>query len=473
MRIAYQGIPGSNSEAASIIFAANQGFISPEYIPAIHSMGVIELLNCGAADYGVMATQNLVAGQVEETRDALAGISYRILDAQWIPVHHCLFTKRPDVKIQCIASHIQALGQCRENLARRFPGVELREVEDTAIAARYLADGRLGENTAVLCRKNAGEAFGLHLVAENLEDDSRNMTEFILIKPIRLISKTVIVAGLGLMGGSMAKAIKSFTDCRVLGWNRTRAVAEKALEEGAVDAIAEEADFQTCDMLIPVLYPEATLRFLTEKIPMMKKNAMVVDLVGVKTRLVNEIGALALEHGVRYTGGHPMAGLAKAGYERSFADLYKGCSMILVPTVSTAPGDIDELSRFFRGLGFGTIKVCSAETHDQMIAHTSQLAHIVSNSYVKSPVSANYVGFSGGSYKDMTRIACLNEKVWKELFIWNRDALVPEIVGLITNMTMLRNAIESGDDAALENILRQGRIAKERIDAVNPDQPSD
>ncbi len=473
MRIAYQGIPGSNSEAASIIFAANQGFISPEYIPAIHSMGVIELLNCGAADYGVMATQNLVAGQVEETRDALAGISYRILDAQWIPVHHCLFTKRPDVKIQCIASHIQALGQCRENLARRFPGVELREVEDTAIAARYLADGRLGENTAVLCRKNAGEAFGLHLVAENLEDDSRNMTEFILIKPIRLISKTVIVAGLGLMGGSMAKAIKSFTDCRVLGWNRTRAVAEKALEEGAVDAIAEEADFQTCDMLIPVLYPEATLRFLTEKIPMMKKNAMVVDLVGVKTRLVNEIGALALEHGVRYTGGHPMAGLAKAGYERSFADLYKGCSMILVPTVSTAPGDIDELSRFFRGLGFGTIKVCSAETHDQMIAHTSQLAHIVSNSYVKSPVSANYVGFSGGSYKDMTRIACLNEKVWKELFIWNRDALVPEIDGLITNMTMLRNAIESGDDAALENILRQGRIAKERIDAVNPDQPSD
>ncbi len=473
MRIAYQGIPGSNSEAASIIFAANQGFISPEYIPAIHSMGVIELLNCGAADYGVMATHNLVAGQVEETRDALAGISYRILDAQWIPVHHCLFTKRPDVKIQCIASHIQALGQCRENLARRFPGVELREVEDTAIAARYLADGRLGENTAVLCRKNAGEAFGLHLVAENLEDDSRNMTEFILIKPIRLISKTVIVAGLGLMGGSMAKAIKSFTDCRVLGWNRTRAVAEKALEEGAVDAIAEEADFQTCDMLIPVLYPEATLRFLTEKIPMMKKNAMVVDLVGVKTRLVNEIGALALEHGVRYTGGHPMAGLAKAGYERSFADLYKGCSMILVPTVSTAPGDIDELSRFFRGLGFGTIKVCSAETHDQMIAHTSQLAHIVSNSYVKSPVSANYVGFSGGSYKDMTRIACLNEKVWKELFIWNRDALVPEIDGLITNMTMLRNAIESGDDAALENILRQGRIAKERIDAVNPDQPSD
>ena len=473
MRIAYQGIPGSNSEAASVIFASNQGFISPEYIPAIHSMGVVELLSCGAADYGVMATQNLVAGQVEETNKALAGLSYRIVDAQWIPVHHCLFTKNPDTEFTCIASHVQALGQCRENLARRYPGMELREVEDTAIAARYLADGRLPETTAVLCRKNAGEAFGLHLVAENLEDDTRNMTEFILIKPIRILNKTIIVAGLGLMGGSMAKAIKKYTDCRVLGWNRTRAVAEQALADGAIDAVASDEDFASCDMLIPVLYPDATLSFLKEKIPQMKKNAVVVDLVGVKTRLVNEIGALALECGVRYTGGHPMAGLAKAGYQRSFADLYKGSSMILVPSAATAPGDVDELSRFFRGLGFGGIKVCSAETHDQMIAHTSQLAHVVSNSYVKSPVSSNYVGFSGGSYKDMTRIACLNEKVWTELFIWNGEALLPEIDGLIHNMTMIRNAIESGDTRSLEGILRQGRIAKERIDAVNPDQPSD
>ena len=346
-------------------------------------------------------------------------------------------------------------------------------MEDTAIAARYLADGRLPEDTAVLCRKNAGEAFGLHLVAENLEDDPRNMTEFILIKPIRLISKTVVVAGLGLLGGSMAKAIKKYTDCTVLGWNRTRSVAERALDEGAIDAIASEEDLSNCDMLIPVLYPDATLEFLRRAVPQMKKDAMVVDLVGVKGRLVNEIGALARDCGVRYTGGHPMAGLARAGYERSFADLYKGASMILVPSVATAPGDIDQLSRFFRGLGFGKIKVCSAETHDRMIAHTSQLAHIVSNSYVKSPVSANYNGFSGGSYKDMTRIACLNEKVWKELFLWNRDALLPEIDDLISNMTLLRNAIESGDGEALENLLRRGREAKERIDAVNPDQPSD
>ena len=168
-----------------------------------------------------------------------------------------------------------------------------------------------------------------------------------------------------------------------------------------------------------------------------------------------------------------MAGLANAGFERSFADLYKGTSMILVPTIATAPGDIEELSGFFRSLGFGRSQICSAEIHDHMIAHTSQLAHIVSNSYVKSPVSANYVGFAGGSYKDMTRIACFNEKVWKELFIWNKAALLPEISDLIENMTKLRQAIEAEDYAVLEELLRQGRQAKEHIDAINPDQPSD
>ena len=474
MKIAYQGIPGSNSEAASVLFAQNQGFVAPEYLPAVHSRGVVDMLVRGEADYGVMATRNLIAGVVEESLEALKDFTYLTVDAQWLPVHHCLFVKDETViSFDCIASHVQALDQCRGNLLRRYPGVRQQEVEDTALAARYLAEGKLSPSTAVLCRKNAGEAFGLHLAAERLEDDPRNMTEFVLIKPIRLISKTVIVAGLGLIGGSMAKAIRKYTDCRVLGWNRTRSVAEQALSEGAIDAVAEEADFAACDMLLPALYPRAALSLLERVIPRMKAGAQVVDLIGVKSAVVERVAPLAKSCGVRYTGGHPMAGLARAGYERSFADLFKGASMVLVPTEATEPGDVEELSRFFRGLGFGRIQVCSAEIHDRMIAHTSQLAHVVSNSYVKSPVSANYNGFSGGSYKDMTRIACLNEKVWKELFILNRDALLPEIDDLIANMSALRNAIAAGDEDALEALLREGREAKERIDSMNPDQPSD
>ena len=474
MRIAYQGIPGSNSEAVSVLFAQNQGFVAPSYVPAVHSQGVIDLLSSGEAEYGVMATRNLMAGTVEESRAALENFSHLTVDAQWLSVHHCLFVRNDSVTdIDCIASHIQALEQCRRTLSRRYGGIAQREVEDTALAARYLAEGKLGQNTAVLCRKNAGEAFGLHLLAENLEDDPRNMTEFVLIKPIKLMNKKVIVAGMGLIGGSMAKAIKRYTDCTVLGWNRSAATAERALNEGAIDAIAREEDFADCDMLIGALYPEATLAFFKEHIPRMKRGAQVVDLVGVKGFLVEPIGRLAAGCGVRYTGAHPMAGLARAGFERSFAELYKNASMILVPTEATAPGDVEELGKFFRGVGFGTIKVCSPEIHDRMIAHTSQLAHIVSNSYVKSPVSANYNGFSGGSYKDMTRIACLNEKVWSELFLLNRAALLPEIDDLIENMTALRDAIEAQDAERLEGLLRQGREAKERIDAMNPDQPSD
>ncbi len=473
MKIAYQGIPGSNSEAASILFARNQGFIAPEYVPAIHSRGVVDMLKNGEADYGVMATRNLMAGSVSESDDALSDLSHRVVDAQWLSVHHCLFVKRPDQPFDTIASHIQAFGQCRNTLRNRYQHMKLSEVEDTALAARMLAEGNLPETTAVICRRNAGEMFGLSLVEENIEDDSRNMTEFVLIKAMHMVSKTVIVAGLGLIGGSMAKAIKKNTDCRVLGWNRTRAISEKALDEGAIDSIADERDFETCDLLIPAMPPSATEQFLLDRIPRLRRGSLVVDLVGVKTRIVEKIGPLARQYGVRFTGGHPMQGLARAGYERSFADLYKGASMILVPSAATAPGDIDELGSFFRSIGFGRITVAGAEVQDHMIAHTSQLAHIVSNSYVRSPVSSNYVGFSGGSYKDMTRIACLDEKIWKELFIWNKAALLPEIDDLLKNIGSLRAAIEAEDYSTLESLLREGRIAKERIDAANADQPSD
>ena len=232
--------------------------------------------------------------------------------------------------------------------------------------------------------------------------------------------KTVIVAGLGLIGGSMAKAIKKNTDWRVLGWNRTRSVTEQALREGAIDATAEDADFASCDLLIAAMFPASIETFLLERIPQMRPGALAIDLAGVKTRIVESVGPVAKAHGVRFTGGHPMQGKARAGFDRSSAELFDGASMILVPSEATQEGDLEELGDFFLSVGFGRITVAGAREQDRMIAHTSQLAHIVSNSYVKSPVSARYVGFSGGSYKDMTRVACLDEVSLTELFIWNR-----------------------------------------------------
>ena len=143
MKIAYQGIPGCNSEEASELFATNQGFANPEYIPAVNSAGVTEMLRNGEADYGVMATHNLMAGEVTESRDALKTLNYRTLDAQWISIHHSLFVKREGVKIEKIASHVQAFGQCRKNLKKKYPGVELIETEHTALAEHAVDQCRL------------------------------------------------------------------------------------------------------------------------------------------------------------------------------------------------------------------------------------------------------------------------------------------------------------------------------------------
>lgn len=475
MKIGYQGIEGCNSLASARNMAGRLGWTDVEYVPLINSKGVVDALRAGTVDYGVMATMNHVAGVVLETEAALRGLNYRMLALDCIPIHHCLFVKDSSVtQIHAVASHIQALEQCRNTLTRDYPQAVWMEEEDTAIAARHLSAGLLPADTGVLCRRDAGEAFGLRLVRENLEDDAENATEFELIRlSERGPDKLVVVAGLGLLGGSMAKALKRYTGYTVYGWNRTRAVAEAALAEGAIDGIAGDETLAQCDLLIPAQYPKAAIQFLRRTIPLMKQGAQIVDLVGVKQRLVEEIVPLALARGVRYTGGHPMAGLARAGYSRAFPDLFQGSSMILVPTEATAPGDLESLERLFTQVGFRRVKVCDARTHDRMIAHTSQLAHIVSNSYVKSPVSPDYVGFSGGSYKDMTRIASMNEQVWSELFLLNREALLPEIDLLIRHMMELRDAIGSGDSKRLEELIRLGREAKEHIDTLNPDQPSD
>lgn len=281
------------------------------------------------------------------------------------------------------------------------------------------------------------------------------------------MGKMIVVAGLGLEGGSMAKALKKYTGHTVFGWNRTASVAEQALAEGAIDGIAGAAVLAQCDLLIPALYPEAAISYLRQTLPLMKRGAQVVDLVGVKAAVAEEITPLALEYGLRYTGGHPMAGLAKAGYGRSFPDLFQGASMVLTPTAATGEGDIEELSAMFLQVGFQQVKVCDPQTHDRMIAHTSQLAHVVSNCYVKSPASRQCQGFAGGSYRDMTRVACLNEKVWTELFLLNRAALLSEIDRLTASLEQTRQAIAAGDRAGLEELLRQGREAKEQIDCLS------
>ncbi len=274
---------------------------------------------------------------------------------------------------------------------------------------------------------------------------------------------TVLVVGLGLMGGSMAQTIKARTNCRVLGWNRTRETAEKAKSDGAIDAVANDSLFKEADLVIVGLYPETTVEWLAENMPKFKKNCIVIDMVGVKKYVVDRLEQPAINAGVHFVGGHPMAGREFSGFDYAQPTLFDGASMILVPNKSCGEADLSTLEKFFLRLGFGQTVRCTPEQHDKMIAFTSQLAHVVSSAYIKSPEADKHNGYSAGSYRDLTRVAKLNEYMWSELFLCNAQPLCSEIDEIILHLDEYRNAIRNGDRMKLTALLRDGRERKERL----------
>ena len=277
------------------------------------------------------------------------------------------------------------------------------------------------------------------------------------------MKKKVVIVGLGLMGGSMAMAIRKYTDCEVYGWNRTRSVAEKAAADGTLHGIADEAVIADADLMIISLYPQSTVDFLLEHMPRMKKGCIIVDLVGIKCFLQENLEQAAVDAGVHFIGGHPMAGKEFSGYAFATPELFQNASMILVPNASSPLWAVDEMDGFFMQLGFGCVVRCSAEQHDHMIAFTSQLAHVVSSAYIKSPEALRHNGYSAGSYKDLTRVAKLNEHMWTELFLRNAEPLVGEIDEIIRHLTDYRDAIAGGEEERLCALLREGRERKESI----------
>lgn len=181
--VGYMGIPGSNSEQAAVEFSEIMGWKDPELLPLVDSRGVVDAMEEGRCEYGVVAVENINAGPVIETREALEGKDdIEFVKSFWVPIHHCVFVRDGDEEIEHVSSHIQALLQTKGNLERLYPGTDRIEVEDTSLAAQYLSEGRLPAHTAVVCRRNAGEMFGLKMVHENIEDRSDNMTEFHLLR---------------------------------------------------------------------------------------------------------------------------------------------------------------------------------------------------------------------------------------------------------------------------------------------------
>ena len=276
--------------------------------------------------------------------------------------------------------------------------------------------------------------------------------------------KAVGIVGMGLIGGSYAKAYHAYSDAAVYGFNRSHSVIEKSLDEGVLTGELNEKTLPLCDLLIVCLYPDAIIDYVTKNASLIKPGALVIDAGGLKRKICQTLFPLAKEHGFTFIGGHPMAGKHTSGYDYSTGDLFRNASMILVPEDGEDPAKLSRLEAALSPCSFGKMTICSAEKHDAMIAFTSELAHIVSNAYVKSPTARQHDGFSAGSYRDLTRVAWLNETMWTEIFLENRDNLIKELDSIIKSLGEYRDAMENNDPDTLWKLLHEGKIAKEEID---------
>ena len=268
------------------------------------------------------------------------------------------------------------------------------------------------------------------------------------------------IVGLGLIGGSMAKSIKARTGHTVYGADLDAETMTLARMCGAIDGPLTEDNLSLCDLILVAIRPGAAVEWVRSHAPRIAKTVIVVDLCGVKRVVVEAIAPLAERYGFAYIGGHPMAGRERGGFTASSEELYVGASMILTPDKRTDMKLLETLQAFFLDLGFAGLTFSQPEEHDRIIAFTSQLAHIVSSAYVKSPEAQRRRGFSAGSFQDMTRVARLDEEMWTELFLDDADYLVKELDILICHLTDYAEALKSRDAERVKALLKEGRELK-------------
>lgn len=286
------------------------------------------------------------------------------------------------------------------------------------------------------------------------------------------------IVGLGLIGGSFARGYAQ-AGVRVLAWDPDEDVMVAA-SMGTVSGELNDETLGECDIIVLACYPEACIEWLeahaqaladatdTEAI----MGPVVIDTVGIKGIVCERAFNLARENGFYFVGAHPMAGTQFSGYAHSRADLFEGAPLVLVPPAVDDSLKLELLSQvreMVRPLGFGKFSVTSAEEHDHVIAFTSQLAHVVSNAYVKSPTAQEHHGFSAGSYRDLTRVAHLNASMWAELMTDNAQYLSQELTYLIDSLAAYRDALEKKDKGQLEELLAEGNRIKRALDANTPD----
>ena len=271
------------------------------------------------------------------------------------------------------------------------------------------------------------------------------------------------ILGLGLIGGSLARAY-ALDGHTVYAAEKDSSMLSFAMLAGAVHGKLDENTIPQCDLILLAIYPDGSARWLEANAHLVHRDTLVLDCCGVKREICRRCFPLADQFGFTFVGGHPMAGSQFSGFKYSRANLFTGQPMVLVPPVFDNILLLDRVKEALKPCRFGSFSVTTAENHDKMIAFTSQMPHILSNGFIKSPTALEHRGFSAGSYKDLTRVAWLNPGMWAELFLENRDFLLEELDFYIQSLNAYRESIAQGDISTLSALLEEGKRRKEEVD---------
>ena len=271
------------------------------------------------------------------------------------------------------------------------------------------------------------------------------------------------ILGLGLIGGSLARAYAK-AGHRVFAQDQDASILEFAQLAGAVEAPLNQETIPQCDLIFLAIYTGGCIAWLEENAGKISPDALVMDCCGVKKEICDFAFPVAEEYGFIFIGGHPMAGSHQSGFKYSRSNLFQGAPMVLVPPRFDDARLLERAVEALAPCHFGKFSVTTGEKHDEMIAFTSQMPHIVSNAYIKSPTAAAHKGFSAGSYKDLTRVAWLNPGMWAELFLANKENILKELDVYIHSLCQYRDAIVREDEAQLVQLLEDGRRRKKEVD---------
>ena len=271
------------------------------------------------------------------------------------------------------------------------------------------------------------------------------------------------ILGLGLIGGSLARAY-SIAGHTVIAEDADKSMLAFAQLSGAVADEMNENNIESCDLILLAIYAEASAKWMEKNACRIRPDCLVMDCCGIKAEICRRCFPLAEQYGFTFVGGHPMAGSQFSGFKYSRSDLFSGAPMVIVPPRFDDPALLQRVKDALSPCDFGSFSVTTAQEHDKMIAFTSQMPHIVSNGFIKSPTAKNHKGFSAGSYKDLTRVAWLNPQMWTELFLANRENILFELDHYINSLTQYRDAIARQDAETLASLLEEGKRRKEEVD---------